>query len=824
MLAHYRNDAFTGRKDIIAHLKELLEDKNYNRVALYGLGGAGKTQIALEYVHQCKGLSHVFWVHGSSFLKFGEDYRRIFQTVGISHGGPEPSENEQLSEVKRWFESSASGSWIMILDNADNEADFSGNKSPVSRFVPQSSNGKILITTRSRVVASRQGCHVVEVGKMATEEARKLFFRRFGSIVRLRARDLEASDKRRKALLSEEFCDIHREVDMTESILSTYFITFQRIKEQSPKGADLLQLIAFFDRQKIPEELLVKSGLEGMDHSIEFRRAIGVLLSFSLVTQAEGAPVYELHRLVQHSIQVYLSQEDVRKWRRIGLGVVSRLFPQYEHNVRHICATYLPHALAIVESSDDHLAGPIRYRISLYLHSISHYNEAEIQIRRCIQLEEGTDENDPGSLARYGVLAAVLQSRGRYEEAEKIGRRVLEGRENVLGPDHTDTLASVNNLASVLGQLGNYTEAERLNRRSVLVWILDALGRYDEGETASRCVLDARRRVLGPEHHDTLSSLHSHGAMLRRLGRYEEAEKFYRHALEGREKKLGEGHPDTLSSVDDWAMVLLELGEYAGAEQSARRALWGYQKLWGSDHPSTLTAMGNLGSVLQKLGRYDEAETVLRTAVGGKEKALGPESMVTLLSVNNLALLLHHCGNFEESERLQRGVFENREKTLGPTNAATLSSLNNLASVLRDQGKHEEPEGMFLRALKGSTELYGEEHPETLTCAENLALFLLLCQRYQEAEKMQRRVLEGRKKKLGLDHPNTLISADSLAAVLAGSGRYDEAERMCRWAFEGSERVLGLNHPQTLANLKNLASLVRRAEEASEVEGLPQCL
>ena len=869
-----------------------------------------KTQIALEYVHQCKGLSHVFWVHGSSFLKFGEDYRRIFQIVGISHGGPEPSENEQLLEVRRWFESSASGSWIMILDNADNETDFLGNKSPVSRFVPQSTNGKIIITTRSRVVASRQGCHVVEVGKMATEEARELFFQRFGSTVRLQDHDLGAvdmlldaldqlplaivgaaafmietqtlpfeywkifqeSDKRRKALLSEQFCDIRREIDMTESILSTYFITFEQIKEQNSKGADLLRLIAFFDRQKIPEELFVKSGLEGMDHSIEFRRAIGALLSFSLVTQAEGSPVYELHRLVQHSIQVYLSQEEVRKWRRKGLGVLSRLFPPYEHNVRHICATYLPHALSIVENSDDPLASPIHYRVSMYLHSIGHYSEAEIQIRRCIQLGEGTDENDPGSLARYGVLAAVLQARGKYEEAEEIDRRVLEGRESVLGPDHIDTLATASNLALVLGKLGKHNEAERLNRRalegrqktlgpknidtlasisnlslvlrdlrrydeaeslsrralegreevlgpehpdtlnsvSVLVWILDALGRYDEGERASRRVLDARQRVLGSEHHDTLSSLHSHGFVLRRLGRYTEAERFYRHALEGREKKLGEGHPDTLSSVDDWAMVLLELGEYAGAEQSARRALWGYQKLWGSDHPSTLTAMGNLGPVLQKLGRYDEAETVLRMAVGGKEKALGPESMVTLLSVNNLALLLHHCGNFEESERLQRRVFEAREKTLGLTNAATLSSLNNLASVLRDQGKHEEAEEVCLPALKGYAKTFGEGHPDTLTCAENLALVLHCRQRYQEAEQIQRRVLEGREKLLGPDHPNTLISADNLAAVLMDLGRYGEAERMGHRAVEGSERALGLDHPQTLRSLKHLASLLQR--------------
>ncbi|KAG0636054.1 hypothetical protein HOY80DRAFT_892030 [Tuber brumale] len=910
MVAFSRNDTFTGRNDIIARLKELLEDQNYNRVALYGLGGAGKTQIALEYVHQRKGLSHVFWVHGSSFLKFGEDYRRIFQTVGISHGGPEPSENEQLSEVKRWLESPASGSWVMILDNADNEADFSGNKSPISRFVPQSSNGKIVITTRSRVVASRQGCSVVEVGKMRIEEARELFFQRFGKTVRLQDRDLEAvdmlldaldqlplaivgaaafmietqtspfeywkifqeSDKRRKALLLEQFCDIRREVDMTESILSTYFITFERIKEHNPKGADLLQLIAFFDRQKIPEELFVKSGLDGMDDSFEFRKAIGALLNFSLVTQAEDTPVYELHRLVQHSIQVYLSQEEVCKWRRTGLEVILRLFPQYEHNVRHICAAYLPHALSIVQNSADPLASPVHYRVSIYLLNIGHYSDAEVQIQQCIQLEGDTDENDPGSLARDNLLAMVLQARGEFEEAEKISRRVLQGRESALGPDHLDTLASVSNLALVLGQLGKHSEAERLNRRalegkrrilgpehidtlaslsnlslsvrdlgrfdeaeslsrlalegrektlgpehpdtlnslSVLVWNLDALGKYHEGEKTSRHVLDVRKRVLGPRHPDTLSSLRKHGFMLQRLGKYVEAEMFYRQALEGEEKILGPEHPNTLSSLEGWAMMLAELGKYSEAEQPIRRALEGYQKLWGLDNPFTQMAMVDLGLVLLKLGRYGEAEETLRAAAERREKVLGPDSTMMPESVDNLALILHYREDYEEAETLHRRAFETIEKKLGPMNPSTLVSLTNLASVMRDQGKTEGTEQMCVRALKGFVEIYGEEHPNTLTCAENLALVLYYLQRYQEAEGIQRRVLEGREKLLGPDHPYTLISADNLATVLMGLGKCDEAERMCRQAVEGSERTLGLGHPQTLRSLRNLASLMER--------------
>ncbi|RPB04125.1 TPR-like protein [Choiromyces venosus 120613-1] len=824
MVAFSRNDAFTGRRDIIARLKELLEDKNYNRIALYGLGGAGKTQIALEYVHQRKGSSHVFWVHGSSFLKFSEDYRRIFLTVGISHEGHELSENEQLSEVKQWFESPASGSWIMILDNADNEADFSGNKSPISRFIPQSSDGKIIITTRSRVVASRQGCSVVEVPKMSTEEAKKLFFQRFSSTTRLQDHDLEASDKRRKSLLSQQFCDIRREVDMTESILSTYFITFERIKEQNPKGADLLRLIAFVDRQKIPEELFVKSGLEGMDDSIEFRMAIGVLLSFSFVSKAEDTPVYELHRLVQQSIQVYLSQKEVCKWRRIGLEVILKLFPQYKHNTRDICAIYLPHALAIVENSEDSLAGPVHYRVSMYLRDIGHYSDAEVQIRRCIQLKGDTEENDLGSLARYGLLATVLQKRGRYEEAEEISRRVLQGREQLLGPDHPDTLTSVGNLALVLGQLGKHIEAEKLNRQnelglehpetlnglSVLFWILDAQGKYDEAEEMTQRALDVRKRVLGLRHPDTLSSLHNHGVVLWRLGRYEEAETLFRQAHEGQAKVLGPEHPNTLSSVDCWAMVLVELGKYGEAEQLAHRALNGYQKLRGLNDPCTQAAMGNLGLVLARLGRYDEAEKMLRTTVERREKVQGPDSISTLKSVSQLALVLHLHGNYEESERLHRRVYEIRDKKLGPMHLGTLSSLNNLASVMRDQGKNGETEAMCLRAMRGYAQAYRTEHPDTLTCAENLALVLYYRQKYQDAEKMQRGVLEGREKIFGPNHPCTIMSADNLAAFLMDLGRYDEAEQMSRRAVEGSERALGLNHPQTLRSLKNLVSLLQR--------------
>ncbi|CUS09282.1 unnamed protein product [Tuber aestivum] len=91
------------------------------------------------------------------------------------------------------------------------------------------------------------------------------------------------SDEQARRLLSQPFCDMQRGADMTESILATYFITFDQIAAQMPRAADLLHLIAFFDRENIPEELLRQGGLEGTDDPIEFRQAIGILLGFRLL-------------------------------------------------------------------------------------------------------------------------------------------------------------------------------------------------------------------------------------------------------------------------------------------------------------------------------------------------------------------------------------------------------------------------------------------------------------------------------------------------------------------------------------------------------------
>ncbi|CUS13674.1 unnamed protein product, partial [Tuber aestivum] len=364
-----------------------------------------KTQIALEYVYQRISMSdcHVFWVQGSGLLKFSEGFRDIAQAVPLPLNSAEPDEEEFLMGTRRWFEGANSGDWILVIDNADNDADFTGNSSPVAKYIPQGTKGTVIFTTRSRQVASRQGCRMIEVGKMEEDDAQELFSKRFTGCNSFEGEEskavamileslhhlplaiigaaafmtetgtppsaywtiLQDSDEQAKRLLSQRFCDIQREADVTETILSTYFITFDRINKQMPVAAHLLRLIAFLDRQKIPEVLLCQSSLEGTNDPVKFRQAVGKLLGFSLVamTNVEGETFYELHRLVQLSLQVYLPAKEFKKARATALKVVSRLFPQDQSERRYAGPVYVPHALAVTKDSTDPIAEELSFRI-----------------------------------------------------------------------------------------------------------------------------------------------------------------------------------------------------------------------------------------------------------------------------------------------------------------------------------------------------------------------------------------------------------------------------------------------------------------------------
>ncbi|KAI4940646.1 hypothetical protein J4E91_011283 [Alternaria rosae] len=827
-----RDDMFVGREDIIAKISERrAAASSHTRVALVGLGGVGKSQIAIEYAYRTQTADPqvlVVWIHASNPTRFQQGYRDIADRLLLP--GREDLKADVLQLVHAWLSDGRNGQWLMILDNVDDDGVFFSNDQggkPLESFLPQTARGTILVTSRNTVAATNLvGGHgdVVEVEPMGEDEALQLLHTRvpFGEATRADAKALvhaleriplaithaaayiktrastttvstylklfHESEANQVHLLSrKEWKDIRRDHSIRDAVIATWQISFQHIQATEPQAADLLALMSMYDKQGIPRWLLQQANASELD----FDDALAPLLSFSLVKTEVGEQALAMHRLVQLSMRRWLEAEsELGRWVKESIEALSAAFPSGDYGTWEQCRVLLPHVKEIVAHRAEDREGVEKQaesasRAGWYLLLNGEYTAAEGLIRLSLDIREKVPGREhPDTLTSVSNLGSVLARQGKYDEAEAMHRRALEGYEKALGREHPHTLTSVSNLGSVLSRQGKYDEAEAMHRRD----------------------LEGSEKVLGLEHPDTLTSVSQLGSVLESQGKYDEAEAMHRRALQGREKALGREHPNMLTSVSQLGSVLERQGKYDEAEAMHRRALEGYEKALGVEHPDTLTSVSQLGSVLSSQGKYDEAEAMHRRALEGREKALGVEHPDTLTSVSQLGSVLSRQGKYDEAEAMHRRALEGYEKALGVEHPSTLTSVSQLGSVLERQGKYDEAEAMHRRDLEGSEKVLGVEHPDTLTSVSQLGSVLSSQGKYDEAEAMHRRALEGREKVLGLEHPNTLTSAYHLAFLFHQKQHYSAATRLYQRAYEGYVKVLGARHPTTAACFQHYTS------------------
>jgi tetratricopeptide (TPR) repeat protein len=691
----------------------------------------------------------------------------------------------------------------MILDNADDASVFFNSakgRQPskadgslqeteyLSDFLPQSQNGSILITSRDRDTAFRltgNYTDIIKVEPMDKHHALALLQKKLDSspdeddalkllqnldyiplaitqaaaYIKQRAprttvstylNELSRSDRDRARLLEKDVGDIRRDGRASNSIISTWQISFEHIREVRASAARLLSLMSFFDRQGIPE-ILLQSYYKDSDDDVNFEDDLHTLISYSLLAINVEGNEFEMHRLVQFSTKKWLElYNELEKWKEKYIAIIGKAFPTGDFEDWDLCQRLFPHAevvLAYKPKNHDYIAQWTNVLTN---------------------------------------AAWYARGKGSYIIAEKMNQEALDGREKALGKEHPHTLTSVNDLALALQDQGKYEAAEQMYRRA----------------------LDGYEKALGKEHPHTLTSVSNLALALQDQGKYEAAELMNRRALDGYEKALGKEHPHTLASVNDLALALRYQGKYEAVEQMYRRALDGYEKALGKEHPHTLTSVNNLASALRYQGKYEAAERMNRRALDGYEKALGKEHPHTLTSVSNLASALRYQGKYEVAERMNRRALDGYEKALGKEHPHTLRSVNSLALALQDQGKYEAAERMNRRALDGREKALGKEHPHTLTSVNDLALALRNQGKYEAAERMNRRALDGYEKALGKEHPHTLASVWCLARLLQDQRQYHDSTILYQRAYVGFQKTLSLDHPWTLSCLKHYTSML----------------
>jgi len=293
-----------------------------------------------------------------------------------------------------------------------------------------------------------------------------------------------------------------------------------------------------------------------------------------------------------------------------------------------------------------------------------------------------------------------------------IARWQREGK--IQGGSHARELAELAMRLLHEAQLSKEDETAIASVLSLGAEHVYSLGFFASAEPLFRRALEARERTLGPEHPDTLGSLNNLALLFKAKGDYDSAEPLYRRALEAFERTLGPEHPDTLRSLNNLALLLSAKGDYASTEPLCRRAWEAQERTLGSEHPATLASLSNLAFLLCSKGDGESAEPLWRRAWEARERTLGPEHPDTLESLHGLAVLLYSKGDCESAELLFRRALEARERTLGLEHPVTLASLSTLALLLKDKGDYASAEPLCRRALDALERTLGPEHPTTI--------------------------------------------------------------------------------------------------------------
>jgi tetratricopeptide (TPR) repeat protein len=814
---------FTGRDALLEQLRsQLAAEAVPHPVALHGLGGIGKTQLALEYVSRHGGAhEQVFWVNGASRETLIADYVSLAGWLEL----PVRDEADEwviVEAVRRWLVDHAH--WLLILDNADDPG-------LVADLVPVSKAGRLLLTSRGRVFDRFGDTVPIEVGGFPPDEARRFMLKRVqrenipGAEVKAlddliqEVRGLPLALEQAGAYILRANCNIEsyltsfraRRLELLErtppaagdynhSVRTTWSLNFERVEARSPASADIMKVSAFLAPDGIPDELLIE-GREELGERLNavlesvstdplaYDEVLTPLADYSLIRRNPSERTFDVHRLVQDVVRLGLDDREERVWAEAAVCAGVSAEPQLASPAWGRWDQFFPHLLSAMD----------------------HGIRLGIAVR-----ELGTALNDCG---------IYLHDRARFTEAEAMYTRALEVRERVMGTSHRDVAQTLVNFARLNLDTGALTGVEEKLERALTIFrteeehsavahTLLALaslyhdrGNYVQAELEARRALEIREKADDVPAWQIATALGNIGTYCLDQGNFTQAEEAQLRAIKILESFADE-YPELLSDqISNLGVIYSELGRYEEAEAAHLRGLALDEGVLGEDHPNLAITLNNLGVVYWKMDRPADAARTLERALAIEEQHFGPNNLRLVTTYNNLGLVADDQERYAEAERYYKRAIEIREEVFGPDHVELSTPLSNLGEVYRTQERFSDAEPLYQRALQLLEQTHGPEHIELATTLNNLALLYWDSDRGEEAEKTHRKALAIREQALGPDHTDVAQSLSNLAECLRSQKRQAEALPLLERAFLIEERAFGPSHHSLATTLTNLGSL-----------------
>ncbi|MYX12811.1 tetratricopeptide repeat protein [Streptomyces sp. SID8374] len=803
-----RNPGFTGRSLVLERMRDQLGGGMAvvlpQPQTLYGLGGVGKTQVALEYVHRFMAdYDLVWWISSEQGDDVVASLAELAVRLGAQGGEDMAAASQEAVDLLR--RGVPSERWLLVFDNAD-------DPETLRRFFPQGGSGHILVTSRNQSWSQHGDALPVDV--FLREESVEHLQRRAPGLsdedadqVATAVGDLPLAVEQAAAWIAEtatpidtyleqlarqapQVLALNQPAGYPEPVAATWNISIARLRERSPAAVRLLQLCAFFAPEPISANLLYSKemieALKPYDSSLQEKLVLGRVIReigrFALAKVDQVSNSIQVHRLVQAVIKAQLTEEEQREARHVVHRILAGARPDDDEPIDNPetwprFATIWPH---LGPSDARHCKEPETRRLLIdrvrYLWKRGDVSTAGTLGEELRQIWlEMLGERDLQYLYLCFHLSNILRTRGRYVEAKELDEFTLRRQREVLGPEHPHTYMTTSSLAIDLGLLGDY-------------------GRAIELATEAH---DGFSQIFHDSHPRTLAAANNLALNLRSIGQYARAREIDQDVYDRRTEVLGAKHPYSLSSAMNLARDLREVGRYEDSVGLLSRTYESFKETLGRTYPTTLSAAKSLAVSLRRAGRFEDAHRLTvatRARYRAKYTSANPDSLACDL---NLAADLFAAGDAVQARDTAQEVVDQYMKVPGEKHPYTLAAQNNLGVYLSGTGEAERSEKILTLVVASMRERFGREHPNTLFCVMNLANATAVRGDLPLVLETEQRLATQLTAALGAHHPETLAMISNMAVTLDAMGREEEAAQVRAELLGELARQLGEEHPLT---------------------------
>lgn len=809
-----RNPNFTGREELLTNLADRLTVGGTTAIlpsALHGMGGIGKTQIAVEYIYRhLQDYDIVWWFQAANTTQIRAGLTELAKELEL------PGSTVANTAVPAVLEALRRGKpyrrWLLIFDAAE-------SPDAVREFFPTNGPGKILVTSRdqnwSGVAAP------IEVATFDREESIELLRRRGPAVEGEDTKadqlaetlgDLPLAIEQAAAWRAEtgmpisdylrlfdekrvEILDTSTPADYEVTVAAAWTVSFDELQERSPAAHQLLQICAFFAPEPITRDLFtgVRSNISirpeldsALRDPMKLGRAIRDINRYSLAKIDHRKNTLQLHRLVQLVLRERMTDQQKRDIRHGAQLLLANLDPN-DPVSRQQWQRYqdiLPHAMAadLVECEDG-WGRQLVINLVAFLYRWGDHDEAINLAERAYGVWRDTLGAEYGqTLEVASQLAGFYWVVGRFAEAEQLNKLLLEIRRRVNGEDSEETLFAQLDVAADRRAAGDFTGSLQLSTE----------------------VHQKARALFGQDDPSTLRMARKYAISLRLCGQYLKAFEVDYDTYQRQVEIIGQDHPETLSALSGMIMDRREAGEYLWARDEQEKLAERARELHGDDSADTLRRLAYLAVARRKAGDHEGAFTLSENVLKRFEIRYGLDTFNAMACALGFVSDLRHAGDLDTARQLGEEVVERYRRNLGEDHPYTYAATVDLAITLRILSDPSSARELNERAVEKLRSSLGPDHAHAICCAINLASDLAALGEHETAMTQGLEIVERAERVLGADHPTTLAASLNLALDLRLVGRREEAETRYADVMARYRKSLGEQHPATVAATKGI--------------------